>query len=156
MDRRIKECLSALASGNLAPRHAELAREILAPAKAPRKKLPGKSIAGKRAEKAAAHREQTREIREKVMQRASRYCERCVKTVDPSFMHLHHLLGGGGRRRQRQSADTTVALCWGCHDFLHAHPDSARAFRDKMLPKLAQHPAPTAATGGDTKETKNG
>lgn len=94
--------------------------------KPPRKAM--RTRAQDRAEKRAAHREQTRTIRAERMRLAGGRCEYVIDLVgnrcQAPAQHMHHLEGGSGRRRQKQSIANVRMLCLVHHRIEHReHPE---------------------------------
>jgi HNH endonuclease len=58
-------------------------------------------------------REATREIRERILQRAGNQCEDCGKLVTWGSMHMHEKIhrGDGGEI----SLENSIAVCYKCH-----------------------------------------
>ncbi len=80
---------------------------------APKKVKPWATTKKIKAAKKKTKREETAEIRARVMARAGGVCEICEYT--PVSLDLHH---GFGRVRVRQSVENTLAICRNCHQLL--------------------------------------
>jgi hypothetical protein len=90
--------------------------EAIAPRRHIQKVLPFKPRAQSKQEKAAAHQEQTGEIRAFCLQRAAGVCEcGCGRRLDLWGAELDHWLNGIGRRRQKQSIENCWFLTLKCH-----------------------------------------
>lgn len=85
-------------------------------------------------------------VRNLVLARAEGKCERCGVALDPFFYSLQHRRArgmGGSKRPDTNSPTNLVALhgsaTTGCHGFIEAHPDVARA--EGMRISQVQSPA---------------
>lgn len=70
-------------------------------------KFPKPTRAREKRQKAAHHRRETADLREKVMARARGRCECCGLG---GWLELDHWVGGSGRRREQQSVETVWLL----------------------------------------------
>lgn len=59
-------------------------------------------------------------LREQVWLAQEKRCT-CGARLSLAEMHLHHKDGRGGGRRD-DTVETTVGLCWRCHDRKHRGP----------------------------------
>ena len=129
--------IPAMRSAFLPDLCAECMAKVKAAARAERERRREKTRGTRLAKvaKRATLREETAELRAKVVLLAGGKCERCGDEVAPLWGHMHHLYPGRGRRTQEQSVTNCAWLCGRCHDHFHAHPRESIAFRATIAEK---------------------
>lgn len=61
-------------------------------------------------------------------------CQRCFRQYDPPTISLHcSHFHGRGKKSVRFDPENAVALCFGCHQHMGAHPQEHRDFFFKRL-----------------------
>jgi hypothetical protein len=85
-----------------------------------------------KADRKAAKREETADLRARLVAFADERCERCGTFLPPALGHMHHTRGGSGRRLAEQAFANVAWICGGCHEKLHQNPAWARKFRAQI------------------------